>query len=215
MSDPVDWNARWHSGETPWDKGEAPPALVEELQRPESWFRNRRRVLVPGCGSGHDVRRLAARVPAVVGIDLSAKAIEVARSHPPAGGEDYRVDDFLRDDFHEPCDAIWEHTCLCAIDPARRPSYVASAARCLRPGGVLVGLFYLDPADPDDGPPFGSSREQIIAGFAADFELSEARVPERSYPSRQGREWWAVFVRLPASSAPPPHRGVADSRQSD
>lgn len=196
MPEKVDWEARWQAGETPWDKGVPPPALVEELALVESRFRRCRRVLVPGCGSGHDVRALAAVVPSVLGVDLSPRAVEFATSFPRRGREDYLVDDFLRDAFHEPCDAIWEHTCFCAIDPASRGRYVASAARCLRPGGVLVGLFYLDPADPDDGPPFGSTREEIADRFAPWFAVREERVPERSHPSRQGREWWAVLERL-------------------
>ena len=48
------WDTRFRDGVTPWDAGGAPPQLV-------AWLRGRppARVLIPGCGSGHEVRLFA------------------------------------------------------------------------------------------------------------------------------------------------------------
>ena len=46
----MDWNLRYEEGDTPWDKGGAHPVLADMLsRRPFSG-----RVLVPGCGRGHE-----------------------------------------------------------------------------------------------------------------------------------------------------------------
>src|SRR5690349_19537326 len=52
----TEWENRYQKGETPWEKGEAHPALISFLRRTPVAGRG----LVPGCGSGHDVRALAA-----------------------------------------------------------------------------------------------------------------------------------------------------------
>jgi len=43
-----------------------------------------------------------------------------------------------------------------------------------------------------DGPPFGTTREEVLARFSPHFELLQEWVP-RSYPNRTGLElmlWW-------------------------
>ena len=50
-------------------------------------------------------------------------------------------------------------------------------------------------AEKDEGPPFASTREEIVKLLAPWFELRKDRVPERAYPGREGREWLTVFER--------------------
>ena len=148
----TEWENRYRTGDTPWEKGAAHPALIAWLERNTLPGR----VLVPGCGSGHDVRVLAARGSEAVGLDIAPSAIAAAREHLRAGRESYEVGDF----FHPPeswmaaFDGLFEHTCFCAIDPSLRAAYARSAAQLLRPGGRFLAIFYLDPGV-DEGPPFG------------------------------------------------------------
>lgn len=196
----IDWDERWRNKDTPWEKGYAAPPLTEYLEEGAGELRNARRVLVPGCGSGHDVRELARHGIAASGLDISEKAVEFARAIPPVGDEDY-----FRGDLFDPAwrkdrtfDAVWEHTCFCAIDPSMRPAYAAAMADILPPGGFLTGVFYLTPWDPGEtveSPPFAASREEIIALLAPWFDLRKDRVPGRAYPGREGREWLAIFER--------------------
>jgi SAM-dependent methyltransferase len=193
----TDWEAQWRAGETPWDKGEAAPPLAETLAGPRRDRLVPGRVLVPGCGSGHDVRALAAAGAEVVGLDVSETALRAARAHDPAGGETYAHGDFFEWRDGE-FDALWEHTCFCAIPPGRRADYAAAAAALVRPGGHLVGVFFLDPWDPGevpDPPPFGADAEEIVGHLAPDFEFLEGWAPGRTYPGRENREWLACFRR--------------------
>ncbi len=188
----VDWEARWQAGDTPWDKGTAAPPLVDWLARhPVSG-----RVLVPGCGSGHDVRALAAAGADVLGLDLSPTALAHAASFPPVAGERYRLENLftLPPELHGTFDAVFEHTCFCAIDPARRADYVAAVHAALRPGGHLLAIFYLDPG-PEPGPPHGVTPAELDALFAG-FHLEHQETPARAFAGRERRERLRLLHRL-------------------
>ncbi len=71
---PEFWDERFASGITPWDFGGVPPDLEAWLAVP----RGRMQVLVPGCGSAYEARRLAELGHHVTAIDFSDRAIAAA-----------------------------------------------------------------------------------------------------------------------------------------
>ena len=180
---PRDWNQAYRTGDTPWDKGRPAPPLVEFLEREMI----RGRVLVPGCGVGHDVRLLAAQGAEVIGLDLAPAAVELARRFPPESDERYHCGDFcsLPREYIGAFDYVFEHTCLCAIDPADRSAYARSAAAALRPGGHLLAIFYRRVQNDDGaGPPYPIEGAELDGLFGTDFETVESYSPRRTYPSR-------------------------------
>lgn len=192
----TDWEQHYREGNTPWDKGEPSPGLLDFLAENSMGGA----VLVPGCGYGHDVRAIAVcrGVEEVVGLDVAASAVRWASERNGLAGVRYEWGDLfdlpghLRGQF----DWIWEHTCFCAIDPSRRDEYVGAVHGALREGGRFLGVFYLNPYDEEHregGPPFGASREEIESRFAGRFEMERAWVPQRAYPGREGREWMALM----------------------
>ncbi len=185
----TDWEAHYQSGDTPWEKGAASPALLEALARVSL----RGRILVPGCGLGHDARALAAAGAEVVGIDIAPSAIAAARANPGVAKERYELADLfaLPAAMRSAFDWVWEHTCYCALPPAQRSDYVRAVAGALRPGGELLGVFYLDPGQPlpTDGPPFETTLSELDARFSPHFTLIEEWLPTKAYPGREGREW--------------------------
>jgi methyl halide transferase len=194
----MDWESRYRIGDTPWEKGAPAPPLLE-------WFRIRGAldgaVLVPGCGTGHNVRAITDASPAaeVLGLDIAPSAVERARRFRSAGNEKYRLGNLfdLPADLVNRFDWVFEHTCFCAIDPKRRIDYVQGVARALSGKGRLLAVFYLNPWDPGEapdqgGPPFGTTREELDALFGNDFVLVEELRPSSAYPGREGRE----IVRL-------------------
>ena len=178
----------------PWEKGGPSPGLVDFLASEPV----RGRVLVPGCGFGHDVRALAATAEEVVGIDLAPSAVKGAQAFPKAGAERYEIADLFALPPHQrgSFDWVWEHTCFCAIDPAQRAAYVDAVAGALRPGGRLLAVFYLDPGNnsPDEGPPFEVSIAELDRLFLPRFTLVREWLPHRAYPGRENREWMRVLA---------------------
>lgn len=196
----TDWNRRYETGDTPWEKGLPAPPLLELIGKLGTEICVGGPVLVPGCGSGHDVRALAAAGLAVVGVDLAPLAIAAAESHPRAGDETYEHADFLDPDWRagKRFSAIWEHTCFCAIHPALRPDYARACADLIKPGGRLIGVFFLTPNEPGtehEGPPFNSTIPEIEGHFAPWFVREHGWIPENAYPGREGQEWLVVFRR--------------------
>ena len=185
---PTDWEDRYRTGDMPWEKGAPHPALVDFLKRSQVHGR----VLVPGCGTGHDVRALAATADEVVGLDIAPSAIARAKAQPAVGGERYQSGDLfaLPEKLRGVFDVVFEHTCFCAIDPSLRADYVAAVAGALKPGGHLLAVFYLDPGlDPGEtGPPFGVTREELDTFFSPRFTLVREWKPAATYPGREGRE---------------------------
>jgi SAM-dependent methyltransferase len=174
----------------PWEKGEPSPGLVDFLASHPRLERGT--VLVPGCGTGHDARAWAAAGFAVTGYDLAPSAIELSRQKTAEAGlkAEFIQGDFLTDAPERPFDWLFEHTLFCAIEPQRRADYARAALRWLKPGGQYLAVNYLIPDK--DGPPFGTTRAELMGWFSPGFALLEEWVP-RSYPNRTGLElmlWW-------------------------
>jgi methyl halide transferase len=190
MSMETNWEDRYQTHDMPWEKGEASPGLVDFLAaHPEL---PRGTVLVPGCGTGHDARAWAAAGFAVTGCDLAPSAIHLSREKTDAAGLsiEFIEGDFLAEAAPGPFDWVFEHTLFCAIDPARRDDYVRAVIRRVKPGGSYLAVNYL--ISDKDGPPFGTTREELVGRFSSAFDLQSEWVP-RSYPNRIGLElilWW-------------------------
>ena len=111
------WEERYAQGEAGWDLGGPCPVLRDVLEG-EYAPPQGARFAVPGCGRGHDVRLLREHGYDATGFDFAVEpgdlpierldVFDIGRRHPAS------------------FDAIFEYTCYCAIDPARRAEYVAS-----------------------------------------------------------------------------------------
>ena len=184
------WEDLYQKGETQWEKGEASPGLVDYLQAHPQLLKGS--VLVPGCGTGHDVRAWARAGFAATGLDIAPSAIRLSIEKTKAANlkADFRQLDFLEADAFARFDYVFEHTLFCAIQPAQRDLYVHALKRWLEPSGCYVAVFYMIPNT--EGPPFGVKREEIRKTFDPSFDLLEEWVP-RSYPNRTGLEWMTIW----------------------
>lgn len=196
----TDWEALYQGGDTHWDKGEASPGLVDFLAANPGLPRGR--VLVPGCGTGHDARAWARAGFSVLGLDLAPSAVRLAqektRQEAPAPGltVEFRLANFLESEPVERFDWVFEHTLFCAISPARRDEYVAALRRWLRPGGQFLAVHYM--LKDTEGPPFGCGQQELMERYLPHFDLKQGWVP-RSYPNRTGLElmlWWQEKGRI-------------------
>ena len=197
----TDWQNQYLTGQTPWDRGAPAPALLAYL----ATRKLSGRVLVPGCGTGQDVRAIAASgVLEVVGLDLAELAVARAKivlaAQPTARVQlgDIFVDCHMPP-LRESFDWVWEHTCYCAIPPQRRADYVAAMAAVLKPGGKLLGVFFLTPWDADEdqtqGPPFGTALDDLKTMLGQHFDFQEGWYPNVAYAGREDKEWCGIFQK--------------------
>ncbi|MBX3746152.1 MAG: methyltransferase domain-containing protein [Verrucomicrobiae bacterium] len=194
------WEDRYRSGETPWEKGSGAPGLIDFLDHHPSLPRGT--VLIPGCGTGHDVRSWARHGFASTGLDLAPSAIRRCCEAPsdPAWQIHYSAGDFLGDQPSTRYGWVFEHTLFCAIPPADRDRYVLAVRRWLQPGGHFLAIHYML-RDDGDGPPFGCTQEELMERFTPHFELLRGWIP-RSYPNRTGLELMLWWRHRPAPSQP-------------
>ncbi|HEX4859063.1 MAG TPA: methyltransferase domain-containing protein [Usitatibacteraceae bacterium] len=165
------WQQRFRDEDTPWDRGGVNPQL-------EVWLAGGAmqpgRILVPGCGSGHEVVALAARGFAVTALDFAPEAVQRTRERLAAAGQSADVveADALSWQPDRPFDAVYEQTCLCALYPDHWIAYAAQLERWLTPGGMLFALFMqvLRPASAEgmiEGPPYHCDINAMRALFAS------------------------------------------------
>ncbi len=194
----MDWTDRYLQQDTPWDKGTATPVLLEMQRRHPDAFAGK--TVVPGCGTGHDARALAGLGCQVTGLDIAPPAIERARSLDPDQSVIFEVADFLdpAPAYHSAFDLLWEHICLCALDPSLRPEYMQAARRVLKPGGIIAGVFFINPEmdEGESGPPFGIAEEELKSSWADHgFRIIDSWIPETAFPGRLGRELAMILVK--------------------
>jgi len=189
-SRPEFWDTRFRSGVTPWDAGRAPAALQAFLDAERSPLG----VLIPGCGTGYEVRAFAERGHDVLAIDFSDAAVEAAqRELKDLAGRVRKADFFTLPEG--PFDLVYERAFLCALPRTMWPGWARRMRELVRPGGRLAGFFFIDAND--RGPPFGVLRNTLDALLHAAFELQadEAVDPTQSIPVFSGKERWQVWRR--------------------
>lgn len=152
------WQQRFDTGQLNWDRGMPSPQLAV-------WLADGSlapgRVVVPGCGSGHEVAALAAAGFAVTALDHAPGAVALTQARLAAAGLRAEVvqTDVLAWTPPQPCDAVYEQTCLCALHPDHWVAYAARLHAWLRPGGrlALLAMQARRPGADDgriEGPPY-------------------------------------------------------------
>ncbi|MDB5078330.1 MAG: thiopurine S-methyltransferase [Chloroflexi bacterium] len=191
------WEERYQAGQTTWDIGEPTPPLVDFLNSPDAPTTGK--VLVPGCGRGHEAFYLAQHGFEVVGLDFAPSAIQycsqLAREKGLESQATFEQHDLFKlpDRFMGSFDYAVEHTCFCAIDPAMRPQYARVIHDILRPGGKLLAVFWAH--NRQGGPPYRTSAEEIHRLFSPLFEIEMLQPAKRWHPRRAGDELWGVLTR--------------------
>ena len=189
-----DWQRHYDEDDLGWDLGHVAPPFVDLL---ESNAIFPCKTLVPGCGRGHEVIFFGENGFDVTAVDYSIGAVNHLNSVILERKLNIRVlnlDFFELDSTHD-ClyDLLIEQTFFCAISPSQRPLYVETVARILQKGGMIAGLFYH--TEKEGGPPFNTTRQDIIKHFSGLFEIRELTQAKNSAEKRKGKEWLAILIK--------------------
>lgn len=151
-----------------WDLGAAHPALLSittQLKLVKS------RILVLGCGAGHDCALFAQQGHVVTGIDFSAEAIHQAKKnygHLPIQWiqtDIFKIPEALYGSF----DIVFDHTLYCAISPSQRKKLVMIWKKLLIDRGHLLGIFFS--MFKPQGPPYGGSEWELRERMNKHFDF--------------------------------------------
>ena len=192
----MDWDEHYQQGEVFWDKGVPSLPMKQYLERHPV----RGRALVPGCGRGHEVALAVAHGLDATGLDIAPTGVAEARALYPNLAERFVAGSLFDPpgEMRGAFDVVLEHTCMSALPPAMRAEYRRGIDLTLRPGGLLIGVWFINPAlDPgDEGPPFPFSVAELTALFAEGYEIVEDYVPDVAFAGREGRERVRVLRRV-------------------
>lgn len=173
----------WKVGPVRGEPTEASPALLSFLR--ENPIRGR--IIVPGCGCGHNVRAIAEGGAEILGIDATPRAIEEALRRPVVARERYLRADWLRlpVSFGQTFDWVVEEGSFCALPPSERSSYVDAVEFALRKGGQFLGIFPLHSRE--EAGRTRTSADELNALFSRFWMVAKWQ-PKRSFGTDEGRE---------------------------
>lgn len=162
----------------------------------------RGRALEIGSGTGTNAVWLASQGFDVVGVDIAARAVEMARARAGSAPRVRFVHaDFLTDDaLQGPFDFAFDRGTLHVFDDAEaRTRFAARVASLLRAEGLWLSLIGSTEGPPrDEGPPRRSAVD-IVTAIEPALEIVSLRATEFHVDDRALRAWSCLSRLRPAA----------------
>ena len=187
------WGDQYAKNEMRWDQSGPHPALpllVPQLKL------QKQRILVLGCGQGHDAAWFAQIGHLVTAVDFSHEAIDKAKLYGHIHGLTFLQADALAlpPAMDRSFDIVFEHTLYCAISPEKRNDLARAWRRALVETGHLMAVFFT--FDKPFGPPFGGSEWEVRARTAKNFRPLYWQRLRDSKPARLGTELFVYAQKI-------------------
>ena len=196
---PGNWDDAYAMDRPPaWDIGRPQAAVLRLADRGLLAGR----LLDSGCGTGENTLLAAARGAEATGIDVSARAIELARAKAAERGSPARFEtgDVLRlGDLGLTFDTVLDSGVFHVFSDEDRVRYVASLAAALRPGGHCYLMCFSD-RQPGDAGPRRVSQDELRAAFGdgwavTSIEAETFEVNRSVFDFTSAQAWLAVIER--------------------
>ena len=161
------WDSAYREGDhlEHWEAPAVPPELVAALA--SGLLRPGLSALDVGCGTGAEAVFLAAAGLAMLGVDSSPVALELAARRAAAAGVkiEWRLGDATRLPVSDNgVDLVLDRGCFHVVARRRRRLYAKEVARVLRPGGTLLLRGARD--DDEETGLVGITRREVTRLFA-------------------------------------------------
>jgi SAM-dependent methyltransferase len=192
---PHDFDAIYAVGTPPWDIGRPQPAF-NHLAMAGKLFG---RVLDVGCGTGEHALMAASLGYEAVGVDMSVRAIELAKTKATERGVEVRfvVADALRlVDLDGQFDTVFDCGLFHVLDDDERERYVGSLAEVVPPGGLYYMLCFSD-RQPGDWGPRRITQDEIRVAFSVGWEITtiESAVIDLNWDPAGALAWFVAATR--------------------
>lgn len=167
--------------------------MLPRLKLPKS------RILVLGCGEGHDAALFAQAGHVVTAVDFSKEGIERGKQKYAHLSNLTFVESNIFDipqDWNFTYDLVVEHTCYCSLPPDQRNELVRLYRRMLHDEGQLLGIFFA--MEKRSGPPYGGTEWELRKRTESGFHYLFWGRLRNSLPRRQGRELFVLAKKRKA-----------------
>ncbi len=191
------WDLMYLFKKTPWDTGITPPEIVSVIE--SGRLRPAGRALDLGCGTGTNAIYLAQHGFEVMGIDISVRAISLARRKTRSAALTDRVR-FERGDVSRltkwlspnSIDFAYDIGCFHNLESDARQRYVSGLTAVLKPGAIYMLYAFEPQADRH-----GVALEEIAARFDPMYRLDSLRRGDDR--TRQRASAWYTLVKRDAT----------------
>lgn len=191
-----DFDAIYAADKPPaWDIGRPQPAFYEVAESGGLTGR----VLDAGCGTGEHALMAASLGYEALGVDMSERAIELARTKATQRGVEARflVADALRlVELGEQFETVLDCGLFHVLDDDERESYVVSLTNVIPPGGRFHMLCFSD-RQPGDWGPRRVTQDDIQAAFSAEWKIEsiESAVIDLTWNPEGALAWQVAAIR--------------------
>jgi SAM-dependent methyltransferase len=179
-----------------WNLRSAAPVFLDLLSN--DLLKNKKSLLILGCGYGYDAVAAAKMGFEVTAIDFSESAINFAEKLASEEGVkvNFLVEDIFKlgTEFKNQFDAVYDYVTYCAINPARRKEYAEKISTLIKSTGLfLIILFPIE--NRDGGPPFAVDPAEAEQFFSQNLELILSTAKINSVKPRKGRELLQIYIK--------------------
>jgi len=167
-----EWDDRYRTGNLPWDRTTACEHLAWAIA---AFAVAPGKAVDIGCGTGTNAIWLAQHGFEATGVDISARAVEMARAKAADAGGDctFAAVDFLHEAVGGgPFSLAFDRGCFHSVGPGdERAAFACGVARLLEPGGLWLSVSGSTDAPPRDGGPPQVSAREITEAVEEHFEI--------------------------------------------
>lgn len=190
------WESTYREQKDGWEMKECSPVVQKEFGKfIEAHPLIGEECAVLGAGRGHEAAWIAERSKMkVVAIDFAESAEREFHRVYPRSKVRFVVEDVFNylASSPEKLGLIVEHTFFCAIDPEVRAKYFQAVCRALKPGGTLMGIFWMRPSR--NGPPFGLTQWELRElSTSHSLDIVDWHLSRDSWKSRMGQEYFVLL----------------------
>lgn len=188
------WDEIYVNASVGWDLKSPAPVFLDLLSN--NLLKNKKSILILGCGYGYDAVAAAKMGFEVTAVDFSESAIRFAKKL--ASEESVNVNFIVKDLFKlgkvykNKFDVIYDYATYCAINPTRRKEYAKKISTLIKRNGLfLIILFPIE--NRTGGPPFAVDPVEAEQFFSQNLELVLSTDKINSIKPRKGRELLQIY----------------------
>ncbi len=191
------WNQKYNNNDAQWDTGAPTPIFVNWSKTLKN---SRKKILIPGCGKGHDAIFLARKNHDIYAVDFSSKAISFLKKKSKENKVSLNAickDFFQLNQYYGEMDIILEYTFFCAINPNLRLKYIKETSRLLKNGGLFVALLLpINKNINEGGPPYGLELDKTIKQFEKYYKVLQCKKSHLSIKPRLDSEIFVIMRKI-------------------